>query len=234
MSAWRVEPLLEGTTYSSSSTLLENGRHRVVVDTSLSLLEGDLVAALHHRGLEPSDIDIVVNTHLHLDHCLNNAIFPRATVYLSRSEWHWTCAFYAAIFESAAPESAAPAFYPELPSHHLATRTIRNAARMARFFWDPARVGAEERFAWLETTSLPAGLEVVATPGHTPHHISVRVPDAGVLIAGDAVLDQNLHKRVRTMVPFSREESARTRDTLMRAGLRIIPGHGPGFMPERP
>jgi glyoxylase-like metal-dependent hydrolase (beta-lactamase superfamily II) len=231
MPAWRVEPLLEGTTYSSSSTLLVNARHRVVVDTSLSLLEGELVAALHDKGLEPSDIDIVVNTHLHLDHCLNNAIFPRATVYVSRSEWQWTRAFYAAIFESPAPETAALTFYPELASYHLATRTIRNAARMARFFWDPARVGAEERFAWLETTNLPAGLEVVATPGHTPHHISVRVPDAGVIIAGDAVLDQNLHKRVRTMVPYAREASGRTRDALMRAGMRIIPGHGPGFTP---
>jgi glyoxylase-like metal-dependent hydrolase (beta-lactamase superfamily II) len=71
----------------------------------------------------------------------------------------------------------------------------------------------------------------VATPGHTPHHISVRVPDAGVIIAGDAVLDQNLHKRVRTMVPYAREASGRTRDALMRAGMRIIPGHGPGFTP---
>lgn len=229
---WRVEPLLEGTTYSSSSTLLVDDRHRVVVDTSLSLLERDLVAALHARGLEPSDIDIVINTHLHLDHCLNNAIFPRATVYMSRAEWHWTCAFYAAIFDSATPETVAPDFYPELASHQLATRTIRNAARTARFFWDPTRVGAEERFAWLETANLPAGLEVVATPGHTPHHVSIRVPDAGVVIAGDAVLDQDLHKKVRTMVPFSRDASAKTRDRLMRAGLTIIPGHGPGFTPE--
>ena len=229
--AWRVDPLLEGTTYSSSSTLVVNERHRVVVDTSLSLVERDLIAALHDRGLEPSDIDIVINTHLHLDHCLNNVLFPRATIYLSQAEWRWTRAFYAAVFESRTPETAAAAFYPELASHQVAARTIRSAARTARFFWDPARVGAEDRFAWLETARLPAGLEVVATPGHTPHHISVRVPSAGVLIAGDAVLDQDLHKRVRTMVPYSRDQAARTREELLRAGLRIIPGHGPGFTP---
>src|SRR5579862_9961394 len=134
---WRVETLLEGTTYSSSCTLITNDVHRIVVDTALSLLESDLVSALHARGLEPTDIDIVVNTHLHLDHCLNNVIFPRAAFYLSRAEWDWTCRFYAAIFDTRTPEDVAPEFYPELPTYQFAPRTIRNTARLARFFWDP-------------------------------------------------------------------------------------------------
>ena len=46
-----------------------------------SLLEG-LVGA----GLSTEDIDIVINTHLHDDHCGNNALFPRATFYAHRDE----------------------------------------------------------------------------------------------------------------------------------------------------
>jgi N-acyl homoserine lactone hydrolase len=46
-----------------------------------SLLEG-LVGA----GLSTEDIDIVINTHLHDDHCGNNALFPRATFYAHREE----------------------------------------------------------------------------------------------------------------------------------------------------
>src|SRR5579872_6563831 len=160
---WRVETLLEGTSYSSTSTLISNDTHRIVVDTALSLLEKDLVSALHAKGLEPADIDIVINTHLHVDHCQNNTLFPRATFYLSRPEWEWTCAFYAAIFATSTPETVAPTYYPELATYKLATRTIRNAARMARFFWDRARVGTEDRFAWLETANLPDGLDVLPT-----------------------------------------------------------------------
>ncbi|HEY6358097.1 MAG TPA: MBL fold metallo-hydrolase, partial [Vicinamibacterales bacterium] len=76
--AWRVETLLQGTGYSSSATLLTHASHRVVVDTGLSIQEDDLLHALRARGLEPADIDIVINTHLHVDHCLNNALFSRA------------------------------------------------------------------------------------------------------------------------------------------------------------
>jgi glyoxylase-like metal-dependent hydrolase (beta-lactamase superfamily II) len=103
---------------------------------------------------------------------------------------------------------------------------------MARFFWNAARVGAEERLAWLETSSLPAGLEVMATPGHTPHHVSIRVPDAATIVAGDAVLSEDFHAKVRTMVPFSREENVRTRDRLLQAGAFLIPGHGAPFTPH--
>jgi N-acyl homoserine lactone hydrolase len=231
MSAWRVEPLLEGTGYSSSCTLLSNGTHRVVVDTALSLLEHDLRAALARHGLEPADIDIVINTHLHLDHCLNNAIFPRAAIFLSRGEWQWASAFYASVLRSKTPELIAPEFYPELPSYGFPPRTIRNVARMARLFWTVERVGAEDRFRWLEETNLPAGLEVMATPGHTPHHISIRVPSLTTIVAGDAVLAEDLHARVKTMIPYHKVQFEQMRERLLATGWTIYPGHGRAFQP---
>src|SRR5206468_2469836 len=66
-SVWRVEPLLEGTSYSSSCTLVTNSSHRVVIDTGLSIQERSLLDALRARGLDPADVDLVVNTHLHVD-----------------------------------------------------------------------------------------------------------------------------------------------------------------------
>jgi N-acyl homoserine lactone hydrolase len=224
--SWRVEPLLEGTPYSSSVTLVENGQHRVLVDTSLSVQRAALVSALAARGLEPADIDLIVNTHLHVDHCGNNAVFPRASIFLSRDEWQWASAFYATVLASHTPERVAPQFYPELPSYHLPARTIRNVARLARLVWNPAHLGPSERFQWLETTNLPAGLEVVPTPGHTPYHISIRVPSAGVVLAGDAVLAEDLDAKVRTMIPHSREQYLRTREQLLHTGDAIVPGHG--------
>jgi glyoxylase-like metal-dependent hydrolase (beta-lactamase superfamily II) len=229
--AWRVETLLEGTGYSSSATLLVHSTCRVVVDTGLSIQESDLLSALRARHLEPVDIDIVINTHLHVDHCLNNALFTRAAIYMSEPEWHWTTAFYQAIFSTRDVERAALAYYPELPSYRLSPRTIRNVARLARLFWRPERLGRPEQFRWLESTPLPEGLELLRTPGHTPHHVSIRVPSAGTIVAGDAVLSEDLDAKVKTMIPYNRDLFLRTRDELLQHGLMVVPGHGRAFQP---
>jgi glyoxylase-like metal-dependent hydrolase (beta-lactamase superfamily II) len=55
-----------------------------------------LPAAIARRGFDPEAIDIVVNSHLHWDHCGGNTIlsggaakpaFPRARYFASRGEW---------------------------------------------------------------------------------------------------------------------------------------------------
>lgn len=222
--------LLEGSGYSCTCTLLRGRSHCVLIDTALSLQEGDLLEALHARGLEPADIDVVVNTHLHIDHCGNNSLFPRAAIYVSKAELEWTLAFYRAVFEGGAPERAVAAFYPELNSKDVGTRMIRNVARMARLVWAPSRLGDEDRFRWLESSNLPPGLDVLDTPGHTPRHISIRVDAASpTIVAGDAVLTADADARVRTMIPHCRAQAAATRLLLLQSGAAIVPGHGPMF-----
>jgi glyoxylase-like metal-dependent hydrolase (beta-lactamase superfamily II) len=55
-----------------------------------------LLEALSARGLAPDDIDVVINSHLHFDHCGWNTVrrngnsvatFPRATYYVQEGEW---------------------------------------------------------------------------------------------------------------------------------------------------
>ncbi|MCH7587814.1 MAG: MBL fold metallo-hydrolase [Chloroflexi bacterium] len=57
---------------------------------------GGLVRQLASKDIQPQDIDIVVNTHLHADHCGGNTIqsgdtikatFPNATYMVQRMEW---------------------------------------------------------------------------------------------------------------------------------------------------
>jgi N-acyl homoserine lactone hydrolase len=63
---------------SSTVTLIESGRQYVIIDTgSLSELE-ELQRAMKEVSLDPGDVDTVVNTHLHMDHCGGNDLFPRA------------------------------------------------------------------------------------------------------------------------------------------------------------
>lgn len=232
MSTWVVTPLLEGTGYSSSCTLLTSDSARVLVDTGLMLQETALLDALARHGVAPDGIDLVINTHLHIDHCGNNALFTRAGIVMSRAEWQWTDAFYTALFTSRAPEVVTGQFYPELAAHHVKPRTIRNVARLARMFWRRERLGDEARFQWAEEAELPDGLDLLETPGHTPHHLSVRVnATAPVVVAGDAVLAENPMARVRTMIPHSQVQFVATRQRLLDLGVRIIPGHGRGFEP---
>ncbi len=229
---WLVDPLLEGNAYSSSCTLLTRGACRVVVDSGLSLEERALAAALHERRLDPGDIYAVINTHLHVDHCGNNAMFPHALIFMSLEEWRWTDAFYRAIFNSHSPEHVAAEFYTELPSYGLKPRMIRSVARLARLFWSPERLGGQDRFRWIERSALPDGLEIVPSPGHTPFHFSVRIATSvPTLVAGDAVLAEDPNANVRTMIPYSRSQFLATRAALLRRGDRIIPGHGPAFSP---
>jgi N-acyl homoserine lactone hydrolase len=42
--------------------------------------------ALAELDMTPGDIDLVVNTHLHFDHCGQNAVFKHAPCYVQRSE----------------------------------------------------------------------------------------------------------------------------------------------------
>ena len=42
--------------------------------------------ALAELDMTPGDIDLVVNTHLHFDHCGQNAVFPHAAIYVQRAE----------------------------------------------------------------------------------------------------------------------------------------------------
>jgi glyoxylase-like metal-dependent hydrolase (beta-lactamase superfamily II) len=204
----------------------------MLVDSALALDERALRAALYARRLEPGDIDAVINTHLHVDHCGNNVIFPRALIFLSQQEWRWTDAFYDALFASRTPEHVVAEFYPELQAHALKARTIRNATRLARLMWNRDRLGPADRFRWLEQSTLPSGLEVVATPGHTPFHLSIRVDAVEpVIIAGDAVLAEDPEAKVRTMIPYSQAQFLRSRAALLNRGERIVPGHGPSFLP---
>jgi len=83
--------------------LILTPKEKIVVDTGAGELpekhrtlfnvkrraEENLKAQLAHHGLIPNDIDIVVNTHLHFDHCGNNALFKNAKFIVQADEYRY-------------------------------------------------------------------------------------------------------------------------------------------------
>ena len=77
--------------------LIIAGKEKILVETGIGELpethkqfhtikrkpEQALKAQLQKHGTKPEDITMVVNTHLHFDHCGNNALFPNAKFYAS-------------------------------------------------------------------------------------------------------------------------------------------------------
>jgi glyoxylase-like metal-dependent hydrolase (beta-lactamase superfamily II) len=64
----------------SSVTMIINGRHKIIVDSGLMGEEEPLCKALAELGVKPEEIDCIVNTHSHPDHCGNNHLFSKAKV----------------------------------------------------------------------------------------------------------------------------------------------------------
>jgi glyoxylase-like metal-dependent hydrolase (beta-lactamase superfamily II) len=108
--------------------------------------------ALDDLGMTPGDIGLVINTHLHFDHCGQNAVFKHAAFYVQRTELD---------------------------------RARRESPKLADWF---DFMGARFELLDGDTEILP-GLSVMATPGHTIGHQSVRVAAADgstELLIGDA------------------------------------------------
>jgi glyoxylase-like metal-dependent hydrolase (beta-lactamase superfamily II) len=69
---------------------------KMQTNAGLERPHGDLLAHLARHGVQPADVDIVINTHLHLDHCGGNTkyngdvvvpTFPNAAYYIQRLEY---------------------------------------------------------------------------------------------------------------------------------------------------
>jgi len=70
----------------SSVTLVIQEGKKIVVDTGLFGEEEIIIDALARLKLRPKDIDVVINTHSHLDHCGNNHIFSKSKIMAPREE----------------------------------------------------------------------------------------------------------------------------------------------------
>lgn len=91
-----IHTILQGfTTGTSEGSLafcavtLVRGRHLTLVDVGYHARIGLLLQKLNGVGVRPGQIDRVVLTHLHWDHCLNLSSFPNAEVFVAEDEYEY-------------------------------------------------------------------------------------------------------------------------------------------------
>lgn len=71
---------------SATVTLVEASGKRIIIDTGSPAECDKLLLDLKAMGIDPMKVDIVVNTHLHIDHCGCNETFENAVVYAHQLE----------------------------------------------------------------------------------------------------------------------------------------------------
>lgn len=132
---------------------------KMVEQWHLSHPHGTLLDGLARLGLQASDIDLVINTHLHGDHCEGNTsfdaegnlvpTFPNAEHVVQRREYQ----------DASNPNE-------------------RTRATYINFNFEPLVASGQMRLLDGDEEFL-SGIRGVVTPGHTPGHMSVIIEDGG-------------------------------------------------------
>ena len=76
---------IEGIMADSNSYLIDNtdsdsDYNYILVDTGTGQSNSNLYSSIREIGIEPEDIDLIVNTHCHFDHVGGNDFFPNAKI----------------------------------------------------------------------------------------------------------------------------------------------------------
>jgi len=234
-SRWKVDVLLQGSWRGATSVLLSKGRHHIVVDTGMPHEAHEIVKALELRGLRPTDIRIVINSHFHIDHVSNNTLFPGSEIFGSQESYDWSRAVYSDLLDKQNWETLILKYYPETFEYERARELMTKLRKLALRWWDPKRLGSSSQFRWIEKHALPSDLETLLTSGHVPGHASIIVHggEQRTVIAGDALLSRQHDEKVLTMIPHRRRQFQQDRARILAMRARILPGHDAGFSMPR-
>ena len=199
------------------SVAIEGNGHKILVDTGIkdpewvtdNVCPSKLTKAQQHAnalagmGWAIEDVDMVINTHLHYDHCGGNCLFKKAKFVVSKKEW-------------------AHAFDP-MPHQRLFYKEDDFDHRAVNYFQWQFTEGEEE--------ILP-GICVFPTPGHTPGHISVLVntKEGPVCLAGDeSNTVQNMMEQVINNITSDPQDAIDSFAEIKKRANIFIPGHDPAI-----
>lgn len=225
--------IVRGGALRASTVLARQGSDMAIFDTGFAHHAASLVAALAAEGVTPAEVTLVFNTHLHVDHSHNNALFHNARIYCSARDLAWARGFHQTMARFAEP-TPADVFesYPEMASAVHDSKIARKILGVQKMFWDDTRWGRPDQFVWLEEAAPPSGIKVINTPGHSPFHVSYLITTNArpVLVAGDALLVRGEnHSLLQLMPPFDLSTYLHSQELINRFDGLVVPGHDEPF-----
>lgn len=189
----------------SSNNVLLHGPQAVLVDSGY-VTHADQTLALVEAELGNKPLDLLINTHLHSDHCGGNAALQRR---------------YASMRTEIPPGDAAAVASWDVD----ALSYDSTGQQCPRFCIDGALVPGEVRqlgeLRW----------EIHAAPGHDPHSVVLFEPNSRTLISADALWEDGFGVVFPELIGESSfDEVAATLDMIEALQPRmVIPGHGGVF-----
>ncbi len=189
--------LLEGTGRTANAVLVQ-AAVPVVVDAGTPRGGRRIVDELRRARIVPG---LILLTHTHYDHVAGAAALREATG-----------------APLCAPTAERPLFTGELRHRRLA----RIGARIANL-GRPVELPTVDR--WLAPGEIVEGIQVVATPGHTPGHTSYRI--GTTIVAGDAFMTGSRFREAVPLFIADRAEARRSIEMLAALDLDLaVSGHG--------
>lgn len=204
--------------------LVTDKREKILVDTGMCETER---ASWHHQGsyqpegfriderlkklgVEVEEINTVILTHLHWDHCSNMKLFKKAVFYVHSRELQFALDPHVLYYKSY--ESKKLGVAP--PFENVELKTVDGEYDYNSF------------------------ITLFPTPGHSPGHqsVAVRTAEGLYVIAGDAIFsEENLEADKERNLPFTPMgryvnvfEMFNSMKTIVRMADYTLPGHGKG------
>ncbi len=192
---------------SANNVLLTGGDGPTALIDSGYCTHADQTVALVASALENQPLELLVNTHLHSDHCGGNAALQ---------------AHYPALATLIPPgESAAVQIWDEAALSYVATGQLCPPFGFSGLL-QPGSAIALGQHVW----------EVHAAPGHDAHAVVLFEPVSRTLVSGDALWADGfgvVFPELDGIHAF--DDVAATLDLIEAlAPLTVIPGHGPVFV----
>ncbi|MFP3563935.1 MBL fold metallo-hydrolase [Paraburkholderia sp. SIMBA_030] len=189
---------------SSNNVLLTDNACAALVDTGYATHALQTRTLVQHTlGTRP--LDLIVNTHLHSDHCGGNALL-QAT---------WPC-------QTAIPASEADAVRDWDETRLTFRATGQTCERFS--FTGTIAPGAHLTLGALDW-------QVLGAPGHDPHSLMLYCADARILISADALWENGfgvIFPELEGESGFAEEQAVL--ETIAKLDVRlVIPGHGSPF-----
>jgi hydroxyacylglutathione hydrolase len=145
-----------------SNTYVIKDKTSIIIDLGLTQFLPELLQDLLRDGIDPKEIDIIANTHLHGDHCWANEAFKKVSGAkimlhpLQKDSWD---------------------------------KTVNQTSR---FFGVPAVEFAPDGFLDTDKLNTgEVEFELIPSPGHSPDSVCFYCQSEKVLICGDVIFNQN-------------------------------------------